>query len=176
MIPELVLDPHRLRPVKCSGPRAVMRSVVYKISALLLFFAAGLGAQACLSLSPPVVSGDRTATLELSLHTAAKSRPAALQWTLSMPASAVTNVSVDDGPGLSSVRKVAICSGPVAAYRCMIVGANDEPVANGVVARITVNLVRGTVTPSITLRDSMAASTDGRLIPIPECSPPDRKE
>ena len=152
-----------------------MRSVCHSLLPLVLF-AADLSAQACLSLSPPSPSGDRTITLDVSLHTPPKSRPAAIQWTLSTSSSSVTSITADDGPELSSGRKVVICTGPAAAYRCIIVGANAEPVPNGIVARITLGLAPGTPAPKITLGVSMAASTDGHLVPIAECSPLNQKE
>jgi hypothetical protein len=153
---------------------AGMHSVFHSL--LLVLFAADLSAQTCLSLSSPSVSGDRTVTLDISLHASPKSRPAAIQWTLSTSSSSVTSITADDGPELPSGRKAVICAGPAAAYRCIIVGANAEPVPDGIVARITLGLAPGTPAPKITLGGSMAASTDGHLIPIAECSPLNRKE
>jgi hypothetical protein len=151
------------------------RMRIYRLMPLA-FLAADLSAQACLSLSPPSISGDQTVILELSLNSPPKARPVAIQWTLSTSSSGVISVAADEGPSLPSGRKAAICVGTAAAYRCIVAGANAEPVRDGLIARITVNLAPGTATPKITLRDSMAVSADGHRIPVTECSPSNRKE
>jgi hypothetical protein len=152
-----------------------MRSVFHSLLPLVLFVA-GLRAQACLSLSPPSASADRTVTLEISLHAPPNSRPAAIQWTLSTPSSGVISITVDDGPGLSSAMKSAMCSGRATAYRCIIVGANAEAVPNGMVARITLVLAPGSPAAKVTLGNAMAAAADGHLIPVAECSTLKEKE
>jgi len=131
---------------------------------LSLFITTNLHAQTCLTLSSAKVAPGKTASLDLSLISLSGMRPAAVQWTLQY--SSVSGITVDDGPVLASAEKTVICAGDAPAYRCLIVGANPNVIANGVVARVTVALTPGTRTATILVSNSLGASSGGEVIPF----------
>jgi hypothetical protein len=130
-----------------------------------VFWAIGLSAQALLVLSAPSATPEgATATLELSLDSPPDGAPTAIQWSAS--SSPVGAMNVDEGPGLSSAGKTAICAKRAASQRCTIFGLNRNHIPNGVVALITIRLIPGVGTPAVTIGDLLEASVNGYAVPV----------
>jgi hypothetical protein len=126
----------------------------------------GLNAQICLTLSSAASTPGESASLELSLDSSRETAPAALQWTLQYPPSAIRSLTVDDGPALTAASKTVMCTPNAAGYTCLAVGANARSIANGVIAKITAVLAPDTATAVIQVVNPLAASADGYFIPI----------
>ena len=135
----------------------------------LHFFAClvhGLPAQNCLTLSTAVVSSGGTASLELSLNSSADTPPAALQWSLQYPLSAIRSLTVDVGSAVSAASKTVMCAPNAAGYTCLAVGANANAIANGVIAKITAVLAPEASSAVIQVVNPLAVSDAGYFIPI----------
>jgi hypothetical protein len=134
----------------------------------LVICAAGLNAQSCLVLSPPTIQADGTASLSLSLYTVRGLVPAAVQWIFELPpSSSISYLNISDGPALTSAGKTTICPQNGATYNCMAVGANQGTIGNGIIAQLTAVLLPGAAAAAVLIRDALAVSADGYLIPIP---------
>ena len=135
-------------------------------AAMIAITAGWLGAQGTtLVLSSAVVAAGGTATLQLSLHTSSEVLPAALQWTFRVPPTA-SQVTIGEGPVVSSVGKEVTCAGDATAYRCLTAGMNAETMVDGVVATVTVAMVPGADEAVISLTDVLAVSAAGNEIPV----------
>src|SRR5580700_4667685 len=82
----------------------------------IVLWVTGVNAQTCIVLSPPTMVENGTASLDLSLFSPQGKGPAAVQWTFQFASSSVQNLTVDDGPALTSAGKTAICAGDGTAY------------------------------------------------------------
>ena len=135
---------------------------------LLAFLVQSLYAQTmCLSLSSAAVAPDGTAALELSLKSSPEiPQPASLQWSFRFPSSAISIVTVNDGPAATAADKTVFCAASGTTYTCLAVGANAKTIANGVIARITVELALDAAAAAIRIGNPIGASTDGYFIPI----------
>ena len=126
-----------------------------------------LTAQTCLVLSPTTVTANRTTLLDLSLYSTNGPAPAAVQWTFQYPTSSITNLTVDDGPSLTSAGKTVVCAGNAEAYNCLAVGLNTKTIANGVIAKVTAVLAPGATAAALQITNPHASSAAGSdLIPI----------
>jgi hypothetical protein len=136
-------------------------------TALLAFLLPDLKAQICLTLSTAAVEPGGTASLDLSLNASASDPPpAALQWTLQFPSSAIRSLTVDDGPAVTTAGKTVICAPKTDGYTCLAVGGNLKTIGNGVIAKITAALAPDAATATIQVVNPLAASPEGYFIPI----------
>lgn len=134
---------------------------------LILWMAGGASAQtATLSLSSASVAAGGTAVLTLALDASAGVAPAAIQWTLQFPASAIGSVTVEDGPVPAAAGKTIICKSDAPAYTCLAAGLNAETMADGVVAFVTALLPPGVSEAVILVNDALGVSAGGDPIPI----------
>jgi len=133
---------------------------------LLAFLIQGLSGQTCLTLSTAAVTPGGTASLELSLDSSAESPVAALQWTLRFPSSAISSITVDDGPAVTAADKTVMCTSKAEGYVCMAVARNGNTIAKGVVAKLTAVLASDASNAVIEVVDPFAASPEGYFIPI----------
>ena len=125
-----------------------------------------LNAEACLMVSRPTITPEGTALLDLWLYSSPKEAPAALQWTFQYPPSSITSLTVDDGPSLTSAGKTTICAGSAAAYNCLVMGANANTIANGVIAKLTAILPPGASGPTVQINNLIGVSAEGYFLPI----------
>ena len=126
----------------------------------------GLKAQICLTLSTATAPSG-TASLELSLNSSASDpTPAALQWNLQFPSSAIRSLAVDDGPSVTAAGKTVICAPNANGYTCLAVGGNLNTIGNGVIAKITAALAPDAAAATIQVVNPLAASPEGYFIPI----------
>lgn len=144
------------------GPRAILRNTVLWLP--MVSWLPTVHAQTCVVLSAPRVGPDGTASMELSLYSARGSEPAVFQWTFQYDTSNVTALSVQDGPMLASAGKTTMCAGGAAAYTCLIAGANRNPIANGMIAKVTATFGPDATRPRISIKSPMGASPMGYLI------------
>jgi hypothetical protein len=135
---------------------------------LSAFLAPSLFAQTmCLSLSSAAVAPAGTAALELSLKSPLGTpQPASLQWNFHFPSSAISNVTVNDGPAATAADKTVFCAANASTYTCMAVGANAKTIADGVIARVTVMLAIDSTAATIRIGNPIGASIDGHFISI----------
>jgi len=117
-------------------------------------------------LSPPNISANGTASLDLSLYSARGGEPTTVQWTFEYPSSRIQSLAVDEGPALTSAGKTAMCSGDGAAYNCVAVGTNTKAIGNGIIAKLTAVLAPGATAAAIQIKSPLGASSAGYLIPI----------
>jgi len=64
--------------------------------------------------------------------------PAAIQWTLNYPTTAVARIAAVAGPAASAANKTLTC----AAFRCVLWGINTQTIQSGVVAVLTLELAK----------------------------------
>jgi uncharacterized protein (TIGR03437 family) len=137
--------------------------------------------QVALSLGSAIASPGRSVSLKLSLKTSGGAQPNALQWTMAYPASAVSTVNVTPGAAATAASKSVTCSSSAGRTICIVFGANDNALSNGVLATATLNIAAGALIASapvqiasvaaITATDSsIPASGTGRLIVIQRAS------
>jgi hypothetical protein len=131
-----------------------------------------LDAQTCLGLSPAKIAGG-IAIQDLSLYSSPGESPAAIQWTFQYPTSSIKSLNVEDGPALAQAGKTAICAGDGGSYTCLAVGANDNSISNGVVARVTAVLSPNAASATILIGNPLAVSAAGRPILISSRIPSD---
>jgi hypothetical protein len=126
----------------------------------------GLNAQTCLALSPIVRGPNGTASANISLYSTKAAEPAALEWTLQFPVSSVSSVSVVDGPALASAGKIVVCAGHPGFSKCLITGANNRTIENGVIASLNIVVASPSQKPSIQIKSPLGVSPTGRAIPV----------
>jgi hypothetical protein len=143
-----------------------LRIKLMRSAFLLAFLIKGLSAQACLSLSTAATAPGGAANLDLSLDFSSDTPPAAVQWTFQYPASAISSITVDDGPAVTAAGKAVICANGAAGYTCMVVGRNVNTISKGIIAKITVVLAPDARSAAIQLANTLAASVEGYFIPI----------
>gem|GEM_PF-483265 len=80
------------------------------------------------------------ATLTLTLTSPAGSEPAALQWTLAYDPSVIAGITATPAASTTAAAKNMTCAGTAGSYNCLIFGLNANPIANGPVATVNVNL------------------------------------
>jgi len=132
----------------------------------LAFFAPALSAQACLTLSPARIAPGNILQFDLSLSASPGDSPAALQWTFQYPPASIQTFTVDDGPALDVARKTVFCSATAGAYRCLIAGANRNPIPDGIVARVNATLAAGVATADLSVTNLRGASATGYFLPV----------
>ena len=106
------------------------------------FLLAGHGAFAqapSLSLASGSALKGTSVSLNLSL-TATASGPAALQWTLSYPVTAISSVAISAGSALTSAGDTLTCAPGSGTLTCVASGTTATAVGSGVVAVVTANL------------------------------------
>jgi hypothetical protein len=131
----------------------------------LFLWTGGLTAQTCLVLSPPAIQADGTALLDLSLYSHGRV-PAAVQWTFQYSPSNITSLTVNDGPQLGPAGKTVMCAGDSTHYRCLALGTNANPIANGVIAKVTATLAPGATSAAIQIDSPLGTAGDGYMISI----------
>jgi hypothetical protein len=94
------------------------------------------------------------------------------------------NLTVSDGPALTSAGKTALCDGNADAYNCMAVGIGRRSIGNGVIARLIAALVPGNSSAQLSINSTLGASLAGYFVGVyprvlgglgaetpPECGP-----
>ena len=135
------------------------------IPAILLLLSSGVWAQPNLTLSSSTALSGGSVSLNLTLSSSASNPPAALQWTFTYPAAAVSNLSVTAGAALVSAGKSVTCSGGASGYTCIAYGMNANAVGDGVIATVTVTL-SGSSAAAIGLTNPLAASAAGSGVTV----------
>ncbi len=139
-------------------PRVIGVAWIVLISAGL-FQAAGQ--QASLAVGSASVNAGGTAIVNLSLSDLSGAAPAALQFTLSYPPSAVTGVTLSAGAAASASNKQLDCfpesSGKTS---CLIYGGNSSALESGVVASIAVHVAPNPGTSAVPLQLNGVLATD----------------
>ena len=145
-----------------------------------LFFAARLGAgqSVVLTLSPLETHADKTVQLKLFLNAPSSSAPAGLQWTFRVPPG-LDIVNIEAGEAVKTAGKTLVCNGA----KCIVYGLNRTTIPNGPVAILKVKVHQSVVgrersvqveypaqaratKPEIRIDDAVAASLDGKAIPV----------
>jgi len=105
--------------------------------------------------------------IEVSL-TADGDSPSGLQWTLNYPTDDFASVHVVTGPTAVNAGKYVTCVNAAGSVSCLILGMNDNPIANGTVATAMLQVSPGAPDSVVQLQvsDAVAASPDGTSIPI----------
>src|SRR5579872_1279693 len=141
---------------------------------LLFRVAIGLGltgtlfGQSTLTLSSGNGSPGGTVTLNLSLASVTGNEPAALEWTVGYPISAIASVSAVVGSSASGAGKTLSCSGSSGSYTCQVSGMNVNPIVNGVVAAITFTLTPSASTTPITVTNGSSVLGSGTALTVAE--------
>jgi uncharacterized protein (TIGR03437 family) len=132
-------------------------SISESLKRLLWRVAIGLGltgslfGQSTLTLASGAGSAGGTVTLNLSLASVTGSEPAAVEWTVGYPISAISSVNAVVGSSAAAAGKSLSCSTTSGSYICEVSGMNSNPIVNGVIASITFTLTPSASTTPITL-------------------------
>jgi hypothetical protein len=128
-----------------------------------LLWAGTLAAQTCIIASPPKLQADNTASIDLWLYSST-TRPSALEWVVRVDDSLATRVVVNNGPALTAAGKTVLCMNVGDGLRCLAVGANSNPIANGVIAKISATPAAGFSSAAVQVADALAATPEGHLL------------
>lgn len=137
----------------------------------LFLFGAFLGSgplawgQSVLTLGSATAAPGVPVSLNLSLASSGTA-PAALQFTLSYPASGIAALAATTGPASVSAGKSISCASVSGAYTCVLYGINSTTIPNGVVAVVGVTLASATPSASIQVTNAEGASLTGDAIAI----------
>lgn len=131
---------------------------------VLILAVDALHAQAGLMLTSVGIPAGASATLDLSLTASRSFGPVAFQWTLQMEG--VAAVTVSPGSALTDAGKTAVCSGDAATYKCLAVGWTLDPIADGILARITVAIPADAHAASIRIVDALGVNAGTFPIPL----------
>ena len=88
-----------------------------------------------------------------------------MQWTLSYSASDIVSVNISAGAALTAVGKTVTCSSGTGSVTCLASGMNANPIGNGVVAVVAVQLsaTSGATVPLL-MSNVVGSSADGSAI------------
>jgi len=117
--------------------------------------------QSTLTLSSGSASPGGTVTLNLSLASVTGSEPAALEWTVGYPISAIASVNAVVGSSASGAGKSLSCSASSGSYTCEVSGMNLNPIVNGVIAAITFTLTPSASTTPVTITNGSSVLGSG---------------
>lgn len=118
-----------------------------------------------LGLSAASGSPGGAATMNLTLN-GSGSQPAAVQWNLGYSTTDFSSVSVTAGPAAIAASKVVSCSSASGVTTCVLWGSNPTPVANGVVASVSLGVSSSTTDTSSQVQLANATSADGSGMPV----------
>ena len=124
------------------------------------------GQTGSLALSSATLGASRTVSLNLTLTSPTGNAPAAIQWTLTYPASAVTAFSATAGTALTSAGKTLTCVSGSGTYKCLATGMNTTVIPNGLVAVVSVTLAASATSASIGVTGIAGASPSGGTIAL----------
>src|SRR5437879_5539958 len=112
-----------------------IRASLIFVGAFLIVSAVGSGQIGSLTLSSGTANSTGAVSLNFSFSSDPSNRPAALQWTFSYPAAAITAINVTSGPALTAVGKSLTCAIRAAgSLSCIAAGLNTTAIPDGVVA------------------------------------------
>ena len=140
---------------------------IFPTLAILFLFAnqPSFGQTDTLSLSSGVAAADGTVALSLTLASATGAE-AALQWTLTYPASSVTYISATSGAAALAASKTVTCAGGSGSYRCIASGMNANVIPNGVVANVNLTIAAGVTSIAIGVTGTLGASAQGTALAV----------
>ncbi len=134
---------------------------------MLSFPLAALAQSDSLTLSQASAAAG-TVSINVMLTSASGQQPAGVQWTMSYSGTDFTAIQVTAGPVAVAAGKSVTCSGTPAAYGCVVLGLNDNTIANGVLAVISLAVSPNTTDTSslVQMANPIAASASAASIPI----------
>ncbi len=138
-----------------------MKFVLFVLVITCLLFEAPAFSQSSLAVSSGSTTPGGTTSVNLSLTSAAGNAPAAVQWTLTYPASNVSAVAVSTGSAATAAGKSVSCSGGSGSYRCLVKGMNSTSISDGVVAVVSVTMSSSAASTTISIDRPMGASSSG---------------
>src|ERR1035438_4736545 len=157
-------------PQQLSGGGRVqipMKRPVLQLTALLAAtFGNVLLAQSSLVLSSGTTAPGGPVSLNLTMTSPAGNQPAALQWTFTYSSAAMASFTVGAGPSLTAANKTIACSGNGSAYTCVAYGMNATPIADGIVATVSVTPAVGVSTVTIGASNGLGATPAGDAIAV----------
>ena len=157
-------------------------STLRTAASCVLLFATRLGASqtVALTLSSAETHADNTVQLKLFLNAPSHSAPAALQWTFRLPPG-LDIVRIDAGKAVKEAGKTLVCNGA----KCIVYGLNRTTIPNGPIAILRIKIDQSlagrdrsaqlkeeahgrarTGKPEIQIGEPVAASLDGKAIPV----------
>ncbi|MEN6301175.1 MAG: LamG-like jellyroll fold domain-containing protein, partial [Armatimonadia bacterium] len=124
------------------------------------------GQSSSISLSSGAAAPGGTVSLNVAVNSTAGSEPAAVEWQLVYPSSAVTAVTMAAGPGTTGASKTLSCSNGVGSITCVVSGMNSTRIQNNVVAVATFQLAAAVTTDvAVQTSGTSAALPDGVNLP-----------
>ena len=157
-------------------------STLQTAGSCVLLFAAPLSASqtVALTLSSVENHADNTRRLKLFLNAPSNSAPAGLQWTFSLPPG-LDIVGIEAGKAVKEAGKTLVCNGA----KCIVYGMNRTTIPNGPIAILKIKVDQSLAgrgrssqlkyeahgrarirTPEIQIGEPVAASLDGKAIPV----------
>jgi len=102
-----------------------------------------------------------TAALTLSIATQGGNSPAALQWTLTYSPGNVASIAAAPGANATAAGKTITCAASSGALTCLLGGANDNTMQDGIVAAITVVMTPSASSTTVGVTNVAAATPAG---------------
>lgn len=127
----------------------------------------GFAQTSSLALASVSAAPGSSAVLALTLASGSGNAPAAVQWTVTYDPSAITGITVTAGSSATAAAKSVQCAGGGGSYSCLAFGLNANPIADGLLATVTVNLAPAAIgSVSIGLSNSIGASPSSASIAL----------
>jgi uncharacterized protein (TIGR03437 family) len=150
--------------------RASMRLLGWRLPAGLLLASAvagmAFGQSVALTVSSAAGEAGSSVTLGISSASTPDLQPAGLQWTLRFAPADFTSIEVAAGPAAAAARKDIYCVSGIDFCRCLLAGANSDPIPDGVIATATLHIGATTAHSStVRLDDVIAVSSAGSGVP-----------
>ncbi len=111
-------------------------------------------AQDVISLSSGSATVGGTASLDIMLSSPAGSEPAGVQWTFNYSPSDVVSVNVTPGPAANAAGKTITCQAGSGKYTCILIGADNKAIQNGVIGTAAFRLASSTSSSSVPVQFS----------------------
>jgi uncharacterized protein (TIGR03437 family) len=138
---------------------------VFCTVALLVLSTIPLVAQNAVTLSSGTASAGGTATLNLTLTSAAGSEPAGLQWTLAYSPTSIVSIGAIAGANANAAGKSLTCAAHSGSYICLLAGMNNTVIQNGVVAVVSVTIASGVSSATINPLNTLGVTAGGTALP-----------
>src|SRR5579863_7893675 len=136
------------------------------ILVVLMLAGPAVAQQATVSLGSGSGVAGGSVNLGVYLSTSGGAQPAAVQWTMTYPPSAVATVSVAPGASATAADKTLACSSTSGTMQCLFWGLNSNVIGDGNLAVATFTIAPGTLSGAVPIQlTGVAATMPGVSIP-----------
>lgn len=126
-----------------------------------------LAQQATISLSSGSTAPPGTLSINITLEPSGGAQPAALEWTLNYPASAIASVDVAAGASATAAGKSVTCAAAHGSTKCVLFGTNKNILNPGIAATATFHIASGALDSLAPIQVAGVVAADANRTVIP---------